>query len=132
MKDIVSVSSDYVYRNVKYIDNYDGDTIKFSVEQYFDFGFNITVGAEYLITVRLYGIDTPEMRDKNNKEKAKDAKNFVACSLIVAERITIRTLKDKKGKYGRYLAIVYYNIGDKEYCLNKELVKQGLAVEKEY
>lgn len=92
----------YHYK-ASYIDNYDGDTIKFKV----DLGFNIF----HVITVRLMRIDTFELRDKDAdlKELAYDAKKFVELALGVAKTIEITTYKDNKDKYGRYLAEVVYD-----------------------
>lgn len=124
----------YTYDNAEYLKNYDGDTIDFFISKTFDFGFGIKVGASYSIKVRLYGIDTPEIKSKDEKEKQKayEAKEYVESVLTIAESIQVNTFKDKTGKYGRYLATVLYTIDDESYCLNEELVKRGLAVEKKY
>ena len=42
--------------------------------------------------------------------------------------MVIRTIRDKKGKYGRYLAVIYFDGVD----LNEELVRVGRAERKEY
>jgi micrococcal nuclease len=92
----------YTYK-AKYIKNYDGDTITFLV----DLGFKIS----FEIRVRLLGIDTPEMRSRliTEREKAQEAKQLVESELSNAKEIFIHTKKDRKGKYGRYLAIVSYS-----------------------
>lgn len=111
----------YEYR-AKYISNYDGDTIKFEV----DLGFNIT----HKITVRLMDIDCYELNSKDEKESriAKIAKDFVNNILSSASRILIKTHKDSKEKYGRYLAeIEYANVDGKMRLLNNELMIAGLA-----
>ena len=126
----------YYYTDVQYLENYDGDTIKFMVDRSFDFGFGIEVGGSYPITVRLFGIDTYELRSKDplEKKKAKEAKEFVELLLSSADRIHIETFKDRKGKYGRYLAKVRVELtGSEEIMdLGERLVDLGLAVEKEY
>jgi len=111
----------YQYK-ATYISNYDGDTIKFIV----DLGF----GISKIITVRVRGIDTPEMRDSDPaiKLKARDAKEFVSLGLSGASEITVKTFKDKKGKYGRYIADVIFDGLD----LGEELFHHELAVKKEY
>jgi len=98
----------YKYR-AKFIENYDGDTIKFMV----DLGF----GVFKKITIRLARINTPEIRP--HEEGALEAKDFVDEVLTDAKVIIIETFKDKKGKYGRYIAEVYYdghNLSDKLLC----------------
>jgi len=103
----------YRYK-AKYLNNYDGDTIDFEI----DLGFNIKVK----IRVRLARVDTPELRG-NTYEEGIVAKNFVKKALENASVITVETFKDKKGKYGRYIAEVYYNGRN----LSDELLKHDLA-----
>lgn len=105
----------------------DGDTIDVII----DLGFNIGFGYPNGERLRLYGVDTPETRTKNKKEKAKGlkAKVFVK-NKIEGKKILIKTDKDLKGKFGRYLAKIYYPIGNNIYaCLNKELIDKKLAKE---
>lgn len=96
---------------------YDGDTITADV----DLGFNITIREKF----RLYGIDTPEIRtkDKREKEKGLTVRQYVI-DKILDDYIEIES--KEKGKYGRYLAVVYY-CGGKN--LNKELIKLGMGKE---
>jgi len=104
--------------NAQYVSNYDGDTIKFIA----DMGF----GISYKITVRVSSIDTPELRAKDPVEKVKayEAKEFVREALLGADKIVIKTFKDKKGKYGRYIAEVLYD----GLNLGEELIGKELAV----
>jgi len=104
--------------NAQYISNYDGDTVKFIV----DLGFGIT----YKITVRVSGINTPELRTKDPVEKAKayEAKEFVREALLGADKLVVKTFKDKKGKYGRYIADIFYDGVN----LGEELIGKELAV----
>lgn len=108
----------------------DGDTIDVEV----DLGFS-TYRKE---RIRLYGINTPETygvkRDSDEYKEGIKAKDFVIGALepmTQGERIVIQTIKDKKGKYGRYLANIYYKriIGQNAewIWLNQELVDRGLA-----
>jgi len=108
--------------NAQYVSNYDGDTIKFIA----DLGFGITKK----ITVRVAKINTPELRSKDSHGKAKayEAKNFVEQAMLGASQIVIRTYKDKKGKYGRYIADVLYDGMN----LTEELVKKELGESKIY
>lgn len=77
---------------------YDGDTITCDI----DLGFKVTLKDQKL---RLFGVDTPELRGKD-KESGLAARDFLR-DKILEKDITVVTLKDKKGKYGRWLAKVY-------------------------
>lgn len=109
----------------KYKDNYDGDTIRFDI----DLGLGVWIKNQ---PIRLYGVDTPEMRG-NTITKARKAKNFVSERIKESSRIKLHTYKDRKGKYGRWLADVYLlNEHEQWECLNEVLVKQGHAVRANY
>jgi len=121
------VLNPWIYK-ATYISNYDGDTIRFLR----DCGCNVF----HTVTVRLWGIDTPELRSKDiiEKEKAYEARDVVKKILTEANCIYIETIKGKKGKYGRYIANIWYaekKLGEL-FCLNEELVNRGLAVYREY
>jgi micrococcal nuclease len=108
----------YEYR-VKYISNYDGDTIRFMV----DLGF----GIYYKLKVRVARINTPEIRsqDQISKEKAYRARDKVKELLESANEIVLKTDKDRKGKYGRYIAEVLFdgnNLSD--LLLNEDLAEK--------
>lgn len=107
----------YEYK-AKIIDVYDGDTVTAVIE----LGFNVTVTEK----VRLARIDTPEVR---GEEKAD---GFISRDRlkerILDKDVIIKTEKDKKGKYGRYIAEI---ILDDE-NLNDWLVTEGLAVYRDY
>ena len=79
----------------------DGDTVDLEV----DLGFNVTVSERF----RLAYINTPEIRTKDNEEKRRgmEAKNALTTMLAEARRIKIRTDKDRKGKFGRWIATIY-------------------------
>ena len=78
---------------------YDGDTLTAEV----DLGFKLWAKK---IKLRLAGIDTPEIRTKNQNEKvlALKARDRVR-ELCLGKEVTITT--HGKGKYGRWLATVY-------------------------
>lgn len=101
----------YEYR-AKYLDNYDGDTIKFEI----DLGFEIY----HRITVRLLDVYCPEINSKIETEKqlALAAKKFTQLFLNSGV-IIVKTYKDKKDKYGRYLAEI--KVIGKSNTLNTEL-----------
>ncbi len=79
----------------------DGDTFTAEV----DLGFNTSVYA----TFRVKDLDTPEtFRPRNRVEKAhgETATAYAKKLLPMGEEVTIKTFKDKTGKYGRMLADV--------------------------
>ena len=107
--------------NAKITSVYDGDTCTAEV----DLGFEI----KFKIKVRFYGIDTAELRSRDPKEKvsAYEARDYVR-SRILDKNVVIRTYKDKKGKYGRYLGeILVINEANDLISLNQELIKLGYA-----
>lgn len=108
--------SDYIY-NAKVIDVYDGDTITCNVE----LGFDISMKQK----IRLYGIDTFEIRG-DEREKGLIAKEYVK-NKIENKKIKLYSIKDKKGKYGRYLGIILYNENNKWKNLNMELIENNHA-----
>lgn len=103
--------------STKVINVVDGDTIDVDI----DLGFDI----HHTTRIRLVGINTPEIRNKNVEEKNKGlvAKARVE-ELVLGKTILLETLKDRTEKYGRYLGIVYLENGT---SLNALLVKEGLA-----
>ena len=105
------------YEGAIYLRNYDGDTVTFNLP-----GLHPIIGEK--ISIRVNGIDTPEIRGKCEKEKydAKQAKEMVADILRDAEQITLKNLE--RGKYFRIVADV---IADGE-DLADMLVEAGMAV----
>ena len=87
------------YQGAIYVRNYDGDTIIFNLP-----GLHPLIGDK--ITIRINGINTPEIRGKCDKEKydAKQAKEMVADILKDAEQITLKNME--RGKYFRIAADV--------------------------
>jgi micrococcal nuclease len=94
----------------------DGDSIVLDI----DLGFDAWLNNQ---SVRIYGIDTPESRTRDLDEKSRGllAKKRVKELLKKGDIITIKTFKDKSGKFGRILAEIEtvdgINIGN---CLLKE------------
>lgn len=79
--------------------------------------------------LRLYGINTPEVRGPT-AEEGKKVRDYVRDLIPVGSEIVIETFPDKrgddrKGKYGRWLAIIWVG----EMNLNEKLVELGYAVE---
>jgi endonuclease YncB( thermonuclease family) len=95
---------------------YDGDTFRVSIP-----AWPAVIGQR--VPVRIYGIDTPELRDKRAwvREQARRAKQFSVQYLRSAQRIELREIR--RDKYFRLLAEVWVdgkNLGDL-------LVQAGLA-----
>ena len=104
----------YWYK-AKYIKAYDGDTVTVDI----DLGFNTWMKDQ---TIRLYGIDTPELRGEE-RERGLEVRDYIRRRLE-GQDICIKTYKDKKGKYGRWLAEIY--IGEEN--LNDTLIEKEYAV----
>lgn len=98
---------------------YDGDTITCDI----DCGFGIILKKQ---KIRLYGINTPEVRGEE-KEKGIISRDKLR-ERILDKNIILKTVKDKKGKYGRYLGIIFLN----DENINDWLVENKLAEKAEY
>ncbi|MBY0353969.1 thermonuclease family protein [Candidatus Babeliales bacterium] len=83
----------------KLVNVYDGDTFTVQVD-----GWPEIIRE---VSVRVFGIDTPEMKDKNPavKQRAQEAKEFAKGALEAANVIELRELQ--RDKYFRILAKVY-------------------------
>lgn len=77
---------------------YDGDTITVDI----DLGLGVWVRGE---KIRLIGIDAPEVRGPERPEGLKSRDWLRA--LVLEKTVVLQTIKDRKGKYGRYLAHVF-------------------------
>ena len=108
----------YVYK-CKVTRVVDGDT----VDVVLDLGFSI----DYRDRVRLMGIDTPESRTRNLKEKALGLASKARLKQLCAEYkgdLILRTSKDGKGKFGRILGSLFSIDG---FDLNDQLIEEGYA-----
>ncbi len=109
----------YEYKVKEVIKVYDGDTITVIL----DLGFNVTK----LEIIRFAWINAPELRGEEH-DQGIISRDFVREQIKNARNITIKTFKDHKGKYGRYIGEVYVDGVN----LNKMLVSEGLAEYKKY
>lgn len=110
----------YEYRLKKVVKIVDGDTIDVEI----DLGFNIS----YAQRVRLAGIDTPESRTKDAKEKALglEVKDRLKKAIDAAKDVVVKTeLPDSSEKYGRILGWVYLDGNSKS--INEQLIEEGYA-----
>jgi micrococcal nuclease len=76
--------------------------------------------------IRLARVNTAEIKGKEREDGLK-VRDIVA-SLILNKEVTIKTIKDKKEKYGRYLAeIEFEDENGKLINLSDYLLEKGLA-----
>ena len=108
--------TDTVFRCLEYIKNHDGDTATFNIP-------NVHPLIGKGISVRIKGIDTPEIGAKGlcEKQKAQEAKTLVANILGRAKKIELHHVE--RGKYFRIIADV---IVDGKSIKNK-LIRSKLA-----
>ena len=102
----------YIYR-AKLERVVDGDTLDASI----DLGFDVIVRKR----IRLVGINTPEVRGEEREEGLK-SRDWLR-EKILDKQITLRTAKDRKGKYGRWLGAVILHSTN----INQEMISLGLA-----
>ena len=107
----------YEYRVSEVVKVVDGDTI----DVILDLGFGLFKKER----VRVAGIDTPEKRtrDKREKQLGYDATHFAEVWFAEAGDLTVKTSKD--GKYGRMLGHFYRG----EECFNTQVVELGYGFE---
>ncbi len=108
----------------KIVSVYDGDTCTVEI----DLGLSTWIRGE---KIRLYRINAPELRGAERPEGLKSRDALVA--LIEGKDVIIQTIKDRKEKFGRYLAEVWLAGEDGALInVNDWMVQQGLAVYKDY
>jgi len=111
----------YVYRIKSVTKVVDGDTIDADI----DLGFDISLTKR----IRLAGIDTPESRTTNVKEKVMglESKEWLKKTLEGAKDILIKTeLPDSTEKYGRIIGHLFIN--GQETSLNNQMIAEGYAL----
>ena len=110
----------YEYRVKKVNKIVDGDTIDVDI----DLGFDVSFSSR----VRLAGIDTPESRTTDLKEKTLgvEVKEKLKKEIAAAKDIVIKTEKpDSSEKYGRILGWIF--LDGNTVSLNQQLIDQGYA-----
>jgi endonuclease YncB( thermonuclease family) len=105
------------FRHIKYVKNYDGDTVTVNIA-------NVPRILGEGISIRIRGIDTPEIKGKTDCEKslAKSAQLFVAHSLKDSTQIDL--VNTSRDKYFRILSNITYDTKD----LSLALIANHLAV----
>lgn len=119
--------SDITYKNTvpfvipitegKVIKVYDGDTITIAAK------LPYIQSPMYRISVRLNGIDTPEIKGKTQKEKELSKTIRDALKVKIFDKV-VQLKNTSTEKYGRLLADVYLD----GICINDWLIEQGYAV----
>jgi len=119
----------YLYR-AKVINVVDGDTVDVFIDKGTD---------DYkTIRIRLKGINAPEIHNvKHGSEAHKKgmASKKALEEKILGKEVMIKTFKDKKGKYGRYIGVIDVPTGPKAMSyvnINHWMTSKGYAVVKEY
>jgi micrococcal nuclease len=108
----------YTYR-AKVVSVYDGDTIRVDL----DLGFGIKLENQ---SIRLYGINAPEVRGESREEGIVTRDRLRG--IILDKYIIIKTHKDSKGKYGRWIGTVFADDSN----INELLVEEGLVESRSY
>ena len=75
----------------------------------------------------IFDINAPEVRGDSKPEGVK-SRGWLRNRILNKDIIIIKTIRYKKGKYGRYLSIIYLD----DINNSDELVSNGLAVYKDY
>lgn len=100
---------------------YDGDTVTADI----DLGLECWLKGQ---KIRLYGINAKELRGEERPEGII-ARDFLRQAIdSVQGNVILSTYRDEKGKFGRWLAIIWADGRN----LNEEMVSVGLAVHKDY
>lgn len=103
---------------------YDGDTCTVDI----DLGLGSWIHGEKL---RLYRINAPEVKGAERPAGLR-SRDFLR-SQIQGREVILQTIKDKKGKYGRYLADIWLKDESGNWNnVNDLLVQEGYAIYKEY
>lgn len=105
----------YTYR-AELVRVIDGDTVVLDI----DLGFETWLRNQ---VVRLYGLNTPEIRGKE-KPEGLEVKAWMEERLYGRE-IVLQSIQDKKGSFGRWLGILFAD-GEN---VNEELLEAKLATE---
>ena len=104
-------------------DVYDGDTVTMSI----DCGFGIVLSKQ---KIRLAGINAKEVRWDQREEgiHARDALR----EKVLGKVVTLETIKDKKGKYGRWLGRIHIEEAGVHVDVNDWLVQNDHASNADY
>ena len=102
---------------------YDGDTIRADI----DLGLSTWVKNE---KIRLARINAPELRG-SEREAGLKSRDYLR-ELILKKEVMLQTIKDRKGKYGRYLAEIWLEREGEWINVNDLMVDLGYAAYHKY
>jgi micrococcal nuclease len=88
----------------------DGDTVHLDVD--------LGCDTHTMMTVRLASIDAPEM----NTDAGKTSKSYLMSILPPGNVVWLRTVKDRREKYGRYLGYLYRTQASMEAAAQEAMV----------
>ena len=111
----------YEYK-AKIVKVYDGDTVTAEI----DLGFNVIIKEK----IRLSGINAPEVRGKERPQGLL-SRDFLR-DMILGQYVTIKTMRDKKGKYGRYRGTIFLEEEGDFININEWIVENDYGVERNY
>jgi micrococcal nuclease len=123
------IKQKFVYE-AKVLSVHDGDTISVEI----DLGFEL----KFTDKIRFFGLNAPELKMRNDKNKLVEnptgtkTLDIVKEFLPIGSIIVVETIKDKKEKYGRYLANIYAMRDGEQVNVNKFLLEYELAVPMKY
>lgn len=96
----------------------DGDTVDVAI----DLGLDVWTHQR----LRLYGINSAELRGAERTD-GQAAKHHLESLLEQYAPITVSTIKDTRGKYGRYLAVLWGVTPGGLIDLNRRMIDDGHA-----
>ena len=113
------------YYRAHVVSVYDGDTCRVDL----DLGFGVWKKNE---TLRLSRINAPEVRGEE-KAAGRLSRDYLR-GLILDKDVMIQSIRDRKGKYGRYLAEIWLfdALNEQWHNINDMLVENGQAVYRQY
>jgi micrococcal nuclease len=120
---LISKDAELFHYTAQVLSVYDGDTCRVDI----DLGLGIWIRNEKL---RLVRINAPEMTGPD-KARGVASRDFLR-ELIDGREVIIETVKDQRGKYGRYLAEIWIGQAGVWLNVNDALVAAGHAVYQEY
>lgn len=96
---------------------YDADTVTLV--------FDLGLGVQTTQRVRLYGVNAWEVRGEE-RIKGLFARDWLRRLIPPGTTVGVRTIKDSRGKYGRYLCVLWLpSDGGKPTNINRQLVDKG-------
>ena len=80
--------------------------------------------------VRLYGFNAPERRKLGGPEATAHLTFLLLGDpsrevVLTPKELFLESIRDRKGKYGRYLGILWVNLDSAWVCVNRQMVEAG-------